>query len=182
MKMMAVQPTLATVAIETAPRTGGALVIGWGNAQRGDDGAGLAVVAEFFQRYPGVARGICCQQLTPELAADVAAARVVVLIDAGHDVPGEVRWRELHPATGLLPGGAVLGHALEPTTLLDLARAVYGRAPQAALLTIGGVDDAWREGLSPVVAAGVERAVEELRHWLTERSVEASCERPTTLP
>jgi Ni,Fe-hydrogenase maturation factor len=61
---------------------GGAdLVIGIGNPLRGDDGVGwwLAERAETLKPTPRVLR---VQQLTPELAAELAAARRVLFIDA----------------------------------------------------------------------------------------------------
>ena len=59
-----------------------ALVIGYGNTLRGDDGIGPAVAeAVAALGLPGV-RVIVAHQLTPELAADLADAQLVVFVDA----------------------------------------------------------------------------------------------------
>ena len=62
--------------------TADVLVIGYGNTLRGDDGIGPAVAGEIDRlAVPGV-RVIVVHQLTPELAADLAACRRAVFIDA----------------------------------------------------------------------------------------------------
>ena len=60
--------------------TGNALIVGYGNPLRGDDGVGQAV-AQAFAEEDGV-DALACHQLTPELAERFAAAARVVLIDA----------------------------------------------------------------------------------------------------
>jgi len=61
----------------------GVLVVGYGNPLRGDDGAGFnaAWLLSLDPRLQG-ADVLIRQQLTPELAEDVARADLVVLIDA----------------------------------------------------------------------------------------------------
>ena len=58
------------------------LVIGYGNELRGDDGIGPRVAeAIAAAHHPGV-RVVSCFQLVPELAADLAKARLAVFVDA----------------------------------------------------------------------------------------------------
>ena len=63
--------------------TGNALIVGYGNPLRGDDGVGQAVARAFAGEaaIDGV-DALACHQLTPELAERFAAAARVVLIDA----------------------------------------------------------------------------------------------------
>ena len=63
--------------------TGNALIVGYGNPLRGDDGVGQAVARAFADEaaIDGV-DAVACHQLTPELAERFAAAARVVLIDA----------------------------------------------------------------------------------------------------
>ena len=120
-----------------------ALVIGYGNPLRRDDGIGPAVAeAVAGLGLPGV-RVLVVHQLTPELAADLAGARLAVFVDAGAG-------REPVTATRLTAAdaGPEMSHAADPRTLLELARAVYGRAPEAWLVTAAGADFEFGAGLS----------------------------------
>ena len=57
------------------------LVIGFGNRLRSDDGTGLWL-AEQLQAQRTPMQVLACQQLTPELAAAVGAAKAVLFVDA----------------------------------------------------------------------------------------------------
>ena len=128
----------------------GVLVIGYGNTLRGDDGIGPAVAAEVGRLgLPGV-RVQIVHQLTPELSADLADASAAVFVDAGADAE-PVRAVRLDPGSTAGP----LFHAAEPQGLLTLAWEVYGRAPDAWLVTAAGADFGFHDGLS---AAGRENA------------------------
>lgn len=96
-------------------------------------------------RLPGV-RVLVVHQLTPEQAADIAEARLVVFVDAtvGAESVTETR---LDADAGVVETS--LTHAVDPRSLLMLARAVYGRSPEAWLVTAAGEDFDFREGLSP---------------------------------
>ncbi len=73
------------------------LVIGYGNPLRGDDGVGPAVSGAIaVLGLPGV-RALSVHQLTPELAAEAAGARVAVFVDAAVDsTEVEMRRLEIH--------------------------------------------------------------------------------------
>ena len=134
------------------------LVIGYGNTLREDDGAGPRVAARIEAlAVPGVSV-LICDQLSPEHAAVVARARVVVFVDAALGGPQPVHLVPLTPSEHPEP----LVHALEPGTVLALARDLYERSPQAWLLTIPAVHLSFGEALSPAAATGVDRAVDEL--------------------
>ena len=126
------------------------LVIGFGNPLRRDDGIGPAVAEALAGLgLPGV-RVRVVHQLTPELAADLSGVRLAVFVDAqlGGDPLTTTR------LTGDV-AEPVMTHAVDPRTLLALARAVYGRGPEAWLVTAAGADFGFGDCLS---AAGRENA------------------------
>jgi hydrogenase maturation protease len=128
------------------------LVIGYGNPLRGDDGFGPRAAA----RIPGA---IAVHQLTPELMDPIARAERVLFLDAAAEgVPGEIRRRAVLPA----PAEAGFTHHATPEALLAGALLLYGRAPEAEILTVSGADFSLSETLSPAVAAALEKVVEEL--------------------
>jgi len=142
---------------------GDVLVIGYGNTLRGDDGIGPAVAEAVAARgLPGV-RVRVVQQLTPELAAELAEVRRVVFADAAVG-GGAVRAVRLD-ATG---AGGVMTHTADPRGLLALTRAVYGREPEAWLVTAAGADFGFRDGLSPTGRANAGAAAERIGQIIGE--------------
>jgi hydrogenase maturation protease len=157
-----------------------ALLIGYGNPLRGDDGvgwhvanavraalrAGETAAANIHEATGGSRLRILTEhQLTPELASDVAASGVVVFVDAACDcAPGVVRVRPVN-VTG--PPSGLTQHQFDPGTLLWLAGQVYGRVPASAwLVTIGASAFACEQRLSPPVQAGVSVAYRAAVHLL----------------
>jgi hydrogenase maturation protease len=148
---------------------GGVLVIGYGNSLRGDDGVGPRV-AELAAADPRLAGAVVAahHQLTPELALDMSAARLVVLVDATTDAaPGVVAVRRVDPAGGASGGGAgtdggTSSHHVGPGVLLALARDLYGAAPVTHVVSVGVANLETGEGLSPPVAAAVTAAVDAI--------------------
>jgi hydrogenase maturation protease len=130
------------------------LVIGYGNTLRGDDGIGPAVAEDVAALFlPGV-RVIVVHQLAPELAADLADVRLAVFVDAA--VSGAPFASErIEPGAN----SAVMTHTADPHGLLAICTTVYGRCPEAWLVTAGGADFDFRDGLSPI---GRENAREAL--------------------
>ena len=130
------------------------LALALGTTLRGDDGAGAAVARGLAALLPGV-EVVETVGLLPEHAEAVAAADGVLFLDASvSGPPGEVRATLLQPRAAR----AALLHALAPEELLGLARALYGRAPPAALVTVTGRDFSFGEKLSPEVAAALAPA------------------------
>lgn len=127
-----------------------ALVIGYGNPLRGDDGAGLVVAerlaAAIDRRADADIRA--CHQLTPELAEPVSRASLVIFIDAAVDgQPGDIAQADLVPEA---PEG-IFTHHVTPATLLAAARDLYGVCPRAVLLSITGAAFELGDRLSPPV-------------------------------
>jgi hydrogenase maturation protease len=132
------------------------LVIGYGNALRSDDSIGLRVAeAIAAANYPGVqVRSVC--QLLPELAAELAEARIVFFVDAlEHHGRAAV---ELTPVAAKETTNWST-HTADPRTLLALTRAVYGRTPRAWWLTVPGRNFDVGEGLSVVAEADMRQAI-----------------------
>jgi hydrogenase maturation protease len=125
-----------------------------GNALRADDGAGLALGRGLAELVPGVVV-VEAELLLPEHADVLAGARGVLFLDAAvAGPPGEVRATALGPAADAGP----LLHALTPGDILALARALHGRSPPAALVTVAGREFAFGEALSPEVEAALPAA------------------------
>jgi Ni,Fe-hydrogenase maturation factor len=124
--------------------------------------------------------GLAVHQLTPELAEIISKADGVIFLDADATLPpGEIAVKECGAdlqVCGRPPGRPSAGRDLEvprrsgdlphidhvatPDALLHLAQLVYGAAPKAWLIGMGGETFELREGLSAAAAHAVERAVE----------------------
>ncbi len=140
-----------------------ALVIGYGNPLRGDDGVGPEV-ARRLETVAGL-RVMTAYQLLPEHATEIAEASAVVLVDAALDLPaGEVRSRRLQPSAGAR--GLADLHDLSPEGLLVLARELTGAEVPAFIVTVGVADVGLGDGLSPEVEAAVGRAADAVLELL----------------
>ncbi len=115
----------------------GTLIIGYGNMLRGDDAIGCRAayqLEQLFRDDPGV-KVIASQQLTPEMADDVAESDFVVFLDAATgEVPGALRRTRIVAQRG--PSGFT--HQLTPSSLLSAAEQLYGDAPEAISITLAG--------------------------------------------
>jgi hydrogenase maturation protease len=143
------------------------LVVGYGNALRGDDGAGRLAAQALAARWPeSEVRVESAHQLLVEIAADLAECGYAVFVDAARDgAPGGVSERALRPA----PGPAPMTHHATPEGLLAAAAELYGRAPEAALFTVAGADFGPGERLSPPVAAALPDLVKRVAARVDER-------------
>ncbi len=138
---------------------GRALVIGYGNRLRSDDGLGPRVIELLEERGTGVDT-LSAHQLTPEMAEPVSRADTVIFVDARCDCePGALSCIRVEPGD---PRSPDLGHRLEPAAVLGMARALYGRCPDAYALSIGAASFAFDEALSPEVEARLPDLVKRL--------------------
>jgi hydrogenase maturation protease len=157
-----------------------ALIAGYGNPLRGDDGAGWHVARALEERWDGAStpqaevRVLSGHQPLPEWAALVADADVVVFVDACQVESGAseapVHLRRLDapvPVSTLQPDAFPNGHALGAAALLALAQALYGQAPTAYLVALPAQHFGYTDRLSALTAAAVDRAVILLDEWLT---------------
>ncbi len=136
------------------------LLIALGNAWRRDDGAAARAV-QLLGALPGVETRVQIQP-TPELAADMAEAEVVVFIDADLG-PGQACIEPLQPSPPS-PGG--IGHSLQPGEVLLLARELFGFGGACYLCRIPGRDFGEGEGLTEETECQAGQAAELLRSFL----------------
>jgi hydrogenase maturation protease len=163
-----------------------ALIIGYGNPSRRDDGVGLAVVNGLRQRLGkapfdegddgynelgGAVDTLFLQQLMPELAETLAGYDHVWFVDAHLGVyPELVRRTALVAQYGL----ASVSHHLGPETLLALTQQLYGRAPAGELVSIRGFDFDFGNNLSAQTAEGVRQVIEDLGQVLIATRTDAA--------
>ena len=154
------------------------LVLGYGNVDRMDDGlawhvlAGLVgalgepVPASPDEPLPSQAGPVDClfvPQLTPELAEQLAQYRRVCFVDAHTgDLPDETRLTSTAPAYSAAP----FTHHLTPATCLALAKAMYGRAPEAMVASARGEAFGFARELSPGARGRVRALVAAIQDWL----------------
>jgi hydrogenase maturation protease len=149
--------------------TGDVLVIGYGNTLRADDGVGRLAAERLDDdpRLDGV-RVIGRHQLTPELALDVSQAALVVFVDASRRPPPGIFKVEPMERTGRQ--GAGWSHHLDPPSLLDLAGELYGRVPDAFLVSVGVESVLLGDRVSPMVEACLPGLVDAVAELITDRT------------
>jgi hydrogenase maturation protease len=148
------------------------LIIGYGNALRGDDGAGYIAAELLRERIQNRnVEVISLQQLAPELMEAMSRAARVIFLDASVvGKAGKVNRIPLRPA----PACSRFTHQLTPETLLAGAQALYGHTPDAVLYTIPGKFFDVGQELTPSVRRAVEGLVAELAVQLEGAATKAS--------
>lgn len=148
---------------------GGALVIGYGNTLRSDDGAGPFVARALEGRVSAGTRVLDAHQLTPEMAIAISAAKRVVFVDAvdatreSEPLQSAPRVTRLEPEPGADP---LNPHASDPGSLLWLAKTLFGGAPEAWLVAIPGAEFGFGETLSPGAARASAEAIVQVEALL----------------
>ena len=149
--------------------TGNVVVVGYGNVLRCDDGVGRHTAERLAAdpRMEGV-EVMQRHQLTPELALDISAASLVVLIDASSRIrPGEIGVDRVEPAVDDGPSGS---HHLSPATLVALSHALYGRAADVFAVSCGVGSLEIGDRLSPAVDAALPRLVDAVAGLVASRA------------
>lgn len=148
------------------------LVIGYGNALRGDDGAGPCAAQRIGARSAGERRGVALRtlavhQLLPELVDDIARAERVVFIDAylanGANAANEaapLRVEAVEAVDGHVEARMPTVHASSPAALLALCARLYASVPPAWVVGIPAYDFAPGAAISPRTAQRIEEAVD----------------------
>jgi hydrogenase maturation protease len=133
------------------------LIVGYGNPLRGDDGFGWHAAERLRETLQDPEIEILTvQQLTPELMEPVSRAGKVIFLDAAATgEPGRLLVTPVEPAASLT---AAFTHFATPGGLLAGARALYGAAPGAVLVSVAGADF----GLGGEISDPVRRATETL--------------------
>jgi hydrogenase maturation protease len=158
-----------------AKRPGSLLLVGYGNSSRRDDGVAEHILRRLLaalgldpealtaeddrEQAPGL-RAVLVQQLAPELAELAWRHDTVVFIDA--HVPGAgwepVEWQAIEPAVQ----GGMSGHHLKPGVILTLCETLYGRRPEAYMLSVLGHNFDFGETLTAETSALADQAVARL--------------------
>jgi hydrogenase maturation protease len=122
------------------------LVIGYGNPLRQDDGLGWRAAELLEQALPqGAVRIIETQQLTPELAAELEGAPIVVLLDSALDLePGTVAAKRVSAENRM-----AWPHDLSAEQLAGLTEALTGLAAPVFQITGGIAQIGFGENLTP---------------------------------
>ncbi|HSN77979.1 MAG TPA: hydrogenase maturation protease [Anaerolineae bacterium] len=149
------------------------LLIAYGNELRQDDGAGLRLAELMARRWQAVStplRHLTVQQLTPELALEIADPGVtaVVFVDTravapGDEATGAAEAVTVTPLAAPDASSPSLGHHFQPDVLLAYAALFLENqpAPPAWLATVPGVAFDHGEGLSPIASAAIEAAFDD---------------------
>ncbi|MHB9033112.1 MAG: hydrogenase maturation protease [Anaerolineae bacterium] len=156
------------------------LLIAYGNPSRRDDGLAYHVLEHLRELLylepiplleladgeliPGL-EVIYTQQLVPELSENLAEADTVVFIDAH---VAAVDWQPVHwqEISARYEAGMVTHH-FKPDTLLAWSSSLYGKAPQAFILSVLGVDFDFGYELSPETSQLVIEAAKLLADKLS---------------
>lgn len=141
------------------------LIIGYGNPLRGDDAVGQVVARVIAEWHLPNVKVLSLQQLTPELADDLAKIDTVYFIDACMDAtlehPRVTEIHSSHPPVNV-------SHFSSPQDLLVLTKRLYGREPRAYLVELPGESFELSEGLSAKAQKGVGEVLEYLREALSD--------------
>ncbi len=145
---------------------GTALVIGYGNPGRKDDGLGPALAEAVVARgFAGVSVEQS-YQLMVEDAARVAEHDLVVFADAHHTCEPPFLLTEVEPD----PAPGFSTHSASPGAVLSLAREHFGATARAYVLGIRGYDlESFEEGLTDQARANLDQAIDFIGPFLEAR-------------
>jgi hydrogenase maturation protease len=144
-------------------------VIGIGNADRGDDAAGLLVARELVSRLPAAIDVVECAGDQTRLLDAWHGATLVVVVDAMRTglEPGTLH--VLDPtAAPLFDDAALSAHGLGLAAALELGRALGNLPERLVIIGIEGADFAAGALVSTEVRGAVTRAVDLLVETLAD--------------
>jgi hydrogenase maturation protease len=151
------------------------LLFGYGNPDRGDDGAAFHIFLKLIDQADSNNLDILSAevseltprtdiifnfQLLPENAELVSKYEKVIFIDAHTgEIKDEIRYEKIAPEMKHSP----FTHHFAPASCLALAKSITGYAPEAWLLSIRGYQFGFTEELSQQTSDLVDRAVQLLK-------------------
>lgn len=154
------------------------LIIGYGNADRQDDGVGWHVLRNIAERLghtvpddPGASIEIETEvvdllfilQIYPELAETISHYKRICFVDAHtSDIPEEISWVELAPEYEKSP----LTHHMSPKTVLSICATIYGVLPEAILVSIRGFHFQFERALSSKTSFLATKASNLIWDWI----------------
>jgi hydrogenase maturation protease len=134
------------------------VVVGVGNAYRGDDGAGLAVAECIRGRVPGGVEVVTCEQEASRVIDAIEGREAAVLVDASSSgaAPGTIH--RFDASVEPVPARSFRSstHAFGVGEAIELARALGKLPGTVVVFGIEGAEFSAGEGLSSAVAAAVE--------------------------
>ena len=132
-----------------------ALVIGYGNTLRSDDGVGVWVAGRIAALHLPDVDVKTCHQLFPELAADILQYDTVIMVDAS--ASGEsITVRKSIPRHEPLPPS---NHNVGPERIQQLALEMYGATVDLRVYTVRGESFEFGSMLSPSVKERATKTV-----------------------
>jgi hydrogenase maturation protease len=158
------------------------LILGYGNPDREDDGVawhimraltirfGLVPPSSFEDEFPESAQMDFAfhLQLTPEMAEELSGYEYVCFIDAHTgNIPEPVRLIAVESEFQHSP----FTHHLTPQSLMSMCETIYGKRPEAVLLSVLGHRFLFTRELSEATAALVPQAVAQISEWLNRRKI-----------
>jgi hydrogenase maturation protease len=158
------------------------LLIGYGNPDREDDGVawhilraltvkmGLPAPSSYEDEFPQNAQVDFAfyLQLTPEMAEEIANYEYVCFLDAHTGaIPEPVRLIGVDSDFQRSP----FTHHLTPQSLMSMCETLYGKKPEAALLSVLGYRFLFTRQLSEETQALVPEAVDLIWEWLSARNI-----------
>jgi hydrogenase maturation protease len=155
-----------------------ALIIGFGNPDRQDDGLAWHVLVRLAQRLnrplpAGPEEGFIPEdldpdlwfvlQLTPEMAEDFSRYERLCFVDAHTgDIPHEILIRPVEDS----PAASAFTHHFTPASSLAIIQSLYQREPEAVLLSLRGTVFGFSRELSDPAQQLVDPAVDTILNWL----------------
>jgi hydrogenase maturation protease len=144
------------------------VVVGIGNPLCGDDGVGWYAVDKLAEDVKSAnVEFIKCCELTPELSEKLSDAKFILFVDANRQVEAGIICEEL-----LVPDSSLSSldsHRLSPKNLLAYSHALYGRFPEAIMMSIGAESFEYGEALSRVVLEGCDKLTVRCKTILNDR-------------
>lgn len=150
------------------------IILGYGNALRGDDAAGVLVVEKVRNELenradPRIKGDSLSIKTVPYLdvafAEEFAGYSSIILVDAVLDNSEYVRVIDL---TSVADNPTLSSHNSSPLVLAELLSTIYQRHPRFYLIAVSGESDSFGEGLSPRAQRSVEKAVWEVMRIIDE--------------
>ena len=133
-----------------------ALVIGYGNTLRSDDGVGVWVADRIAALHIPDVDVRTCHQLFPEIAADFRPYDTVIMVDASAD-GGPLTVRKNIPPPEHLPSS---NHNVTPELLQQIAREMFAIEINLSVYTVRGESFEFGTTLSPKVKERAAKTVD----------------------
>jgi hydrogenase maturation protease len=156
------------------------LILGYGNADREDDGVAWHILNQVAARLgressPSPEEGFepgsdelefsFALQLTPEMSETLAQYDRVCFVDAHTGaVPQELHIEKVRSEFQNSP----FTHHLTPHSLLSFSQHLYGKAPEAILVSVRGYAFGFKRSLSERTAELAAQAAELISAWVEE--------------